>query len=184
MFRSIDAASPPSSAPPNVSAVLGYLGPVNRTPHVWTLQEWQRFGHLRQCGIWVPDLNANPRQQAVAAANAAISLGWKAHASNRRYIVRDMETAIDKAWCGAFDSMLYNLGFGPVDYGSAGVTRNNPPGDGYWIADWNDLPSGVSGALGHQYINDIPWLGTQVDYSVWDDAALVHFGFGSRKRVA
>lgn len=178
LFRSFDASIPPASAYPGCQAVLGYLG--GRTPHVWTAGEWQRFGHLRQAGIWVPDLTKNPRQEAIDAADAAHALGWTRFAAHRRFIVRDMETSVDPAWSMAFDGKLTLEGYLAVDYGSASVAEKNPA-SAYWLASWNDLPELDGPVLGVQLEAGIAWQSTSVDLSVWDSTAFRHFGAGPRK---
>jgi hypothetical protein len=52
--KMFDARVPPASAPAGYRAVAGYIG--GDTPHVWTDDEWKRFGSLPKLPIWVADL--------------------------------------------------------------------------------------------------------------------------------
>ena len=76
LYRCFDAAYPPKTAPPGMHAVLGYLGAPGRTPHVWTLAEWQRFAALRCFPCWVPDYRRSGALEADDAVHAAMGLGW------------------------------------------------------------------------------------------------------------
>lgn len=96
LIHCFDAAVPPAVAPAHCGAVLGYVGGADAT-RTWSLEEWRRFAHLRQFGAWVPDVKANPAEEARTAVHAFRSLGFH----ETRAIVGDMETTVDREW-GAF----------------------------------------------------------------------------------
>jgi hypothetical protein len=189
LARMFDAAFPPAEPFPGCEAVAGYVG--GNTPHVWTLEEWQRFANLRQLPIWVRDTRTgalSAASQGMKAAEAAIGLGWKPHAHNRRAIVLDLETAIVPEWVKAFADVLHLNGFSCWPYGSADFIFNDPTEDGYWVASYPG-PGPVIGYPGedveaHQYAAGVAWEGGQVDLSVIDAEALSHLGVGPRRTPA
>ena len=185
MFRSFDASTPPQTAPPGCQAVCGYLG--GDTPHVWTLEEWQRFAHLRQAGIWVYAQGSSPRLAGELAAQSARSLGWAPNHSPSRVIWLDMELANDPAWQIQFTSAVFSGGFSTGTYRSLSSLEagGDPHSIGEWIAEWNGIPAvePIPRVVGHQYLANQPWEHTEVDYSVFDQDMWRRFGVGPRKEV-
>jgi hypothetical protein len=164
LTRCFDAAYPPLSAPPGYGAVLGYIGGPY-AENVWTLEEWQRFGHLLQFPCYVPDLNGDPYDQAVDACTLATRLGW--HVGGDRAIVADTETTIGRDWWAVFADTVTGRHFVPVDYGSLGYVLQNAA-ERIWAADWDDLavvPEGQT-ILAGQYESGIGFGGSEVDASV------------------
>lgn len=183
LIHAADASIPPAHAtdlPKGTEAILGYLGPANRTPHVWTVDEWDRFGHMLQMGIWVPDLNADPIVQAVEAAKTAHGLGWYAH--DRRAILLDFEASADPAFIGEMGLKLREHGYVPIGYESTGVLNANPRLDGIVLAQPNQPPVVPAGQLivGRQYKWNVPCGGTKVDLDVFDSVVRHLFGRGPR----
>jgi hypothetical protein len=176
LYKCFDAAFPPETAPPGAQAVLGYLGREGQTPHVWTLAEWQRFGHLRQFPAWVPDLGRAPGIEADLAVAAAAALGWAPHQPDPRVIVIDMETSIEPAWYNTAAGRIIWHGYTPVAYGSLSTVLQNAALD-VWAADWNDLPRLQPGQTIHgtQYA-----AGGAVDWSVIDSWLWDRGGEGPR----
>ena len=183
LHRMFDASVPPQKPYPGCAAVAGYIG--GATPHVWTVAEWQRFAAFRQLPIWVKDTSATAANQATEAAREAVKLGWRPHATHRRWIVLDMETSADVTFVSHFAVTLHTDGFGCLVYGSSSSVFGNPHADGYWVARWDDIPTleNFPNIKAHQYINDQPWDGTVVDLSVLPDDALLHLGRGPRRLV-
>jgi hypothetical protein len=180
LYQMFDAAFPPANPFPGCHAVAGYIG--GNTPHVWTLEEWQRFGRLRQLPIWVASPSEGPGTQAMNAAAAAISLGWRPHLEHRRAIVLDMETSTDAAFVTAFADELHHDGFSCWPYGSASTIYSDPSADGYWVADW-DLVATLEQfpkIMAHQFQAEIPLGQTTVDLSVLSGEGLLHLGRGPR----
>jgi hypothetical protein len=182
-----DAAFPPPEPYPGCQAVAGYIG--GRTPHVWTLAEWQRFGRLRQLGIWVADLRPgapSARPQGQMAVRAAIALGWRPFARHRRAIVIDMELSEDAQFTADFAGEVRKGGFACWPYGSKSAIYSDPAMDGYWVADW-DLVAGLEKmphAVAHQYRAEVPFAGTKVDLSVLSGEGYARLGRGPRRLVA
>jgi hypothetical protein len=176
LYKVFDAAFPPAAAPPGAQAVLGYLGREGQTPHVWTLPEWQRFGHLRQFPAWVPDFTRDPGAEADSAANAAMALGWAPHQSLPRAIVIDMETSVRRAWYAAIAARIGFRGFTPVAYGSLSTIFGNAASNN-WVAAWDGIPVEQPG----QDINGTQYAaGGAVDWSVIDSWLWDRAGEGPR----
>ncbi len=186
LYRMFDASTPPAEPYPGCAAVAGYIG--GNTPHVWTLAEWQRFAALRQLPIWVAGLGAGSKssvQQGAEAVRKALSLGWRAHAHDRRAIVCDMETAVNPAFLAGFAAVLHSSGFSCWPYGSQAFIFNDPAEDGYWVASYPgpgpNLAFPGERAVAHQYAAEVPWQGGAVDLSVVSGSGLAHLGRGPRR---
>ena len=180
LYHMFDAAFPPLKPYPGCQGVAGYLG--GNTPHVWTLDEWLRFKHLRQLGIWVADLAASAVTSGKAAADAARQLGWTPHAKTPRAIVLDLEMAVDANWVNAYAGAVRQAGYWTWVYGSQSTVLENPARAGYWIASWNGVPAlePLPHVVAHQYSANVSWAGGAVDLSVVSGAAWPHMGFGPR----
>jgi hypothetical protein len=176
-----DAAYPPATPPPGMTAVLGYIGG-GRATNVWTLSQWQQFGNLRQLPAYVPDFT---RQQPVPAALDACdrmrSLGWAPFQTLRRAVVCDLETATERAWCATFAAEVEQQGFTAVGYGSLSTIFENAMSD-VIVAAYPGPSKWIPGQTvhGHQFAADQPWENTQVDYSVIDTWLLDRGGQGPR----
>jgi hypothetical protein len=176
LYKVFDASIPPATAPPGAQAVLGYIGREGRTPHVWTLPEWQRFGHLRQFPAWVPDLASDGAEEGQAAAFSAARLGWAPHQPDPRAIICDLETHEVPAWYADWADAVAAAGYTPVAYGSLSTVLFDAAQD-VWAADWNDVPQMQPGQTIHgtQYA-----AGGAVDWSVIDGWLWDRGGEGSR----
>jgi hypothetical protein len=176
----MDAAVPPLTLPPAAQAVAGYIG--GRATHTWTLAEWLRFSRVPQFPIWVADLGQSPALEAGAAVEAMLHRGWaKMPEPGTRALFVDMETSEDASWYDAFELVVIKNDFVPVCYGSAStLVRNDPSAE--WVADWDGLPVIPDHpAHGIQYQANVPYEGTQVDYSVFDAWLFARAGAGPRK---
>jgi hypothetical protein len=182
LYHMFDAAFPPLEPYPGCQAVAGYIG--GNTPHVWTPEEWLRFRHLRQLGIWVADLSSSAEVSGKAAAEAAKRLGWKAHAKARRTIVLDLEMAVNTDWVNTYADAVHKAGYWTWVYGSQSTVVENPARAGYWIASWNGVPSveRMPHVVAHQYSAEVTWAGGTVDLSVLAGEAWPHLGFGPRRQ--
>lgn len=171
LHHAFDAEFPPETAPPHCDTVLGYIGG-REAARVWTLDEWLRFSHLRQFPIWVPDYALDPREQGIAACQAAHALGWH----DGRAIIGDSETEHNREWWAVFAQHIIAGGFVPVDYGSLSTVLQNGAAR-YIVAAWDGIPDIAQGAgiLGEQYAANVEYGGTRIDLSVLDDA-LFHMG--------
>jgi hypothetical protein len=175
-----DAAYPPASAFPGCQAVAGYIG--GNTPHVWQLSEWDSFADLVQFPIWTGYLEADPGLHAEQCAAAMHALGWKPGAPNRRGVILDEETQVDGPWVDTFAAGIWAAGYQTFVYGSLATVMQNPPKEGYLVADWNGIPAipPYVNVLGCQYEANVAWQGTTVDLSVISYQMLVHGGVGAR----
>jgi hypothetical protein len=180
LYRMFDAAYPPPSAFPGCQAVAGYIG--GNTPHVWTLDEWRRFASLVQFPIWTGYLEADPAGHGQQCAAAMHQLGWNPGSPNRRAVILDEETQVDKAWLDAFAAEIWNGGYQTYVYGSLATVLGNPPKEGYLVADWNNIPAvpPYANVIGCQYEANVQFAGTTVDLSVITAEMLAHGGIGAR----
>jgi hypothetical protein len=171
-----DAAHPPDKAPAHCDAVLGYIGGRDAT-HVWSLDEWDRFRHLRQFPAWVADITMSPAAQARAAANTAHSLGWH----DGRAIIVDMETTIAREWYAEFAHTLHVERYLAVCYGSLSTVLANAA-NLVWIAAWDGKADLLPGQTieAEQYAHDIPDGDTSYDLSIVSDVLMRHGGIGPR----
>lgn len=181
LYRVFDAAYPPSTPPPGCHGVLGYIGGTRAT-HTWPATAWLPFRGLRQFPCWVPSTTDAPGATAQQAAARARALGWAPGPTvGPRVIVCDLEALEDRAWYSLWAAEITAAGFVPVAYGSLSTVLANAASD-VWAAAWDDsatLPAGQT-IHGHQYQADVPYSGTQVDFSVVDDWMIQRGGVGSR----
>lgn len=182
LYKVFDASTPPSATPPGAEGVLGYVGRAGETPHVWTVEEWQRFQHLRQFPCWVPDLSNDPAKDAVEAVDAVMALGWaKMPGAETRVIVLDGETAEFPAWYTRWSNAVAEDGFYPVAYGSYAYVGAQFAYN-VWAADWDNVPQLAPGKTigGTQYEAGVTWAGTRIDLSVIDSNLFNRGGVGPR----
>lgn len=181
VHKIMDASQPPTSAPADVAGVAGYIG--GRTPHVWTVPEWQRFARLAQFPIWVPDTTTHPMGQALDAVAAMRRLGWTQFQPDpgRRALIVDMETTVNAPWYAAFADIINNSGYMAVIYGSLSTVLDNAAAD-VLAADWDNSPVIPAGQTIHgvQFLANVPCQGTRVDYDVVDEWLFARAGIGPR----
>jgi len=180
LYRMFDAAYPPQQPYPGCQAVAGYIG--GNALHVWTLDEWLRFSGLVQFPIWVGFAEDDPAGHGQQCAAAMHALGWRPFDRNRRGVILDEETQVDAAWVDAFAAQIWQAGYQTFMYGSLATILQNPPKEGYLVADWTGVPTipPYANVIGTQYQPNVPWEGTSVDLSVITDTMLVHGGQGPR----
>lgn len=181
LARVFDAEFPPSVAPPGCAGVLGYLGG-NNAGNVWTLTDWEGFAHLAQFPAWVPAPDENPKASAVRAANAMRQLGWAPWQENRRVVIADLETMTLPGWYQQFAGEIAQQGFSSCAYGSLSTVLANAAADVWAAAFPGDGPALEPGQTmhAHQWLANIPFMGTQVDYSVVDEWLMARAGTGPR----
>ena len=178
--KQFDAAYPPTSAPPGCTIVAGYIGG-SEALNVWTPAEWQRFEHLYQVPIWVPDTSGDPTAEARDACAASKALGWAPFVSSRRLLVFDLEMAEMPAWYASAAAEVAAQGYQAAAYGSLSTVLANKAAV-VWSADWDGdyaLDHGQS-IEATQYSSDVAWQNTQVDYSAVSDWWTTHCGVGRR----
>jgi hypothetical protein len=183
LYRVVDAAYPPGTPPPGCQGVLGYIGG-SRATNVWTRDQWLPFAHLHQFPAWVPATTDNPVEAGQFAVRAARELGWAPKPSVagwQRVIVIDLETIEDRAWYAQCAAAITGGGFIPVAYGSLSTVLANAASD-VIAADWDGqavIPPGQT-IHGHQDQANVPYDGTQVDYSAIDEWLYDRGGVGPR----
>lgn len=183
VYKVFDATTPPSSPPPYADGVLGYVGRAGLTPHVWTVDQWAPFSHLRQFPCWLPDLGADPAADALEAVKAVESLGWAKYPQpDTRAIVLDGETSRFPSWYSSWAAEVGGLGYFAVDYGSYSFVSANLASE-VWGADWDDLPVLEPGQTigGSQYQAGVTWDGATIDLSVVSAALFARGGVGPRR---
>jgi len=185
-YTVFDAAEPPSAPPVFAQGAMGYLGGP-RAARAWTLDEWLPFRGLKQYGIYVPDIGADPQQQGQDAAELAVALGWsdKMAGDEQRAIIIDMETSVDAAWYKSIAAAVGARGFMPVCYGSLDTVLGNAASD-VLAAEWINNPAMPAGQTlhGNQYQANVAFLGTIIDKSVIDGWLYKRGGVGPRRAVA
>lgn len=170
LYRIIDAAFPPLEVPPGTDGVLGYVGEVGFTPHVWTVAEWDRFAELGQFPAWLPNLSLPADVDADNAIAAVQALGWAVEPKPfTRAVVLDLETGKYPDWSLEWGTRVARRGYWPDDYGSMSTLLGNAAYD-YWAADWDGIPLLQPGKRinGDQYAAGIAWENTTIDVSVVD----------------
>lgn len=181
LYRAFDAAYPPPAAPPGCTGVLGYIGG-SRAAHVWPARAWLPFRNLRQFPCWVPSMSDNPSEAGRFAVRAALELGWAPGPKvGPRVIVIDLEALENRAWYEICAAAVSAGGFVPVVYGSLSTVLANAASD-VWAASWDGeavVPVGQT-IHGHQDQANVPYAGTQVDYSVIDAWLYERGGVGPR----
>lgn len=181
LYNVYDAAYPPSSPYPNTQIAALYIG--GNTPHVATAAEWNAQTNRRYCPIWTGYGEANPADHARQAAAAAEALGWARNADPWRIIALDFEDEINAAWITEFAESLTDEGFETLVYESlSAVAGGDPTCHAWWVPDWNGQPTlpPLPNVGGHQYQANVPYLGTTVDLSVFDQDLYDRCGFGLR----
>jgi hypothetical protein len=172
----------PETAPQGFDSCLGYIG--GAATHIWTLDEWDRFSHLRQFPAWVARFG-NPITEANNAVAAAKALGWR----KQRAIIADMEAVIDVSWWNSFAAAISLMGFEPVWYGSLSVAGHYSAGPHHrWLkyeADWDGKPEIDPGFAAKQYLAGIRTAdGGLVDVSNIGDELYHMGGVGARRTTS
>jgi hypothetical protein len=164
----------PKSAPKGCGAVLGYIG--GSAVHVWTLEEWHRFGSLRQFPCWVADLATSATKQASGAVEAAKHLGW----NQGRAIVADMESSTNRSWWDEWAGEVVKLHYQPTWYGSASVSGVYTA-KYKWVAEFDNDPDLPDGWAAKQYAANVNVPGGVVDLSVIGEGLIARGGQGPRR---
>lgn len=179
--RVFDASAQiPATAPPDCDGVLGYIGPDPEATHVWTLEEWLRFSHLRQFPAWVAavgqsDSASEGTAQGAAAAEAAAALGWH----HGRLIFCDLEAWADPAYWAAWRAEVERHGYRAGWYGSK-LNSADYPCEFRILASPDGVETVPDGFEGKQYQWDVHVNGGVVDFSVFSRKLMEHGGEGPR----
>src|SRR5579859_4457021 len=131
-----DSSVPTYGLLPGYRAVAGYIG--GDTPHVWTAEEWGRFGRAPKLPIFV---RSTPGDRAAGEADGLAALGqlYALRVPRGVAVAYDKETDISPRQVAGFRSVLEWAGFNVWLYGSApGVFEM--PALNYWPAEWTGAP--------------------------------------------
>lgn len=181
LYHVYDAAFPPPAPYPGTQVAALYLG--GNTPHAATTAQWNAQAGRRYCPIWTGFGEDHPADHARQAAAAAGALGWAPAADPWRLIALDFESEVNAAWITAFAESLTDEGFVTVTYESlSAVAGGDPTCHAWWVPDWNGVPDlpPLPNVGGHQYTANVPWMGTAVDLSVFDQDLYDRCGRGLR----
>lgn len=189
LYDGADAAFATAALPAGTQLLCMYVGgPGPGAPdarHIWTAGEANSYyrtdPELRFLPIAVHSYdNGDPVASANNGADAMERLGWAPfmHGLARRVCLIDCETLIDPPFFTAMQDQVYDRGFAPVLYGSAGFVTRNPCPRGYWLAaPTGRRPTSLNGEVrGIQYAWGPSW-----DLSVFDDLIWAAAGQGPRK---
>lgn len=154
----VDASNPPPKKPSRANAIAGYIG--GDTPHVWTVAQWNAIGRCRKLPIYV---RSNPAQHnPVDDALEALRMLYVLKVPRGSAVALDLETAVDEVYVSGFVSVLHFYGYRVWVYGSLSTVFHNPPGNGYWVAHYDNKVTMPRHAhvVAKQYAS-----GTQFDWS-------------------
>lgn len=135
MLYGFDASTPPLGMPQHTRIVFGYIG--GDTPHVWTKQEWARFGKRRKVPIFVPKVAVGGASKASVDAYVILRRLYELRVPKGNPVVMDMENNISAAYLRAVRDILHWYGYRVWVYGSLNHVFSNPMCDGYFVADWS-----------------------------------------------
>ena len=128
-----DAANPPRTSPKGYQAAAGYIG--GDTPHVWTVEEWERLGRLPKLPIYVRSNDGtDPHEDAFQTLKRLYQIGCPPGSR----IALDMETRVNANYVATFYRRVRFFGYRLWVYGSAVSVFRNPACNGYWVADFAD----------------------------------------------
>lgn len=129
-----DASTPLQESPPGFKACAGYIG--GYTPHVWDKTEWKRFPELKKLPIWVSgdavDASYGAAQDGQNILDRLRVLG----VPKKTAVVIDMETRVGIEYLTKLHRIIRDGGYYLWVYGSESTVFQNPPCDGYWVADY------------------------------------------------
>lgn len=146
-----DASTPNFEPPKWLKAVSGYIG--GDTPHIWTPQEWAKFGDIKKLPIWVVSDPASVT--AWDTAWSILQTLYRLGVPKLSPVVLDLETAVDPAFVLAVYRIIHDFGYLLWIYGSQGFVFRNPVCDGYWVATLDGIaqPFPHPGVKATQYVD-------------------------------
>jgi hypothetical protein len=159
LYHGADASEPEIALPNGYRIVAGYIGALDLpgppdTPHIWTVQEWNRFldqaGNVRALPIYTHDYPGNPSQDAQNADDAATDLGWDPD-NGSRIMAWDSEFLSDNTYCAGLKRALNVRGWRLMTYERTPL--QDPATDLRWIFNIqapftkppSKLPAGADG---------------------------------------
>lgn len=134
MLYGFDASIPPATMPRDTRIVFGYIG--GDTPHVWTPDEWKRYGKRRKVPIFVPKIAVGQTSDAWLDCQGLLIDLFKLRVPKGNPVVFDMEGKSDNAYLNQCHKILSWYGYRLWVYGSESTVFDNPVCDGYFVAAW------------------------------------------------
>lgn len=146
-----DASDPTFEPPKWLKAVSGYIG--GDTPHIWTSQDWAKFGDRKKLPIWV---NNNPGPfSAWNDAWAILQTLYRLGVPKLSPVVLDLETLINPSYVLGVYRIIHDFGYLLFPYGSQGTLFANPACDGYFVATLDGIAQMVNhpNVIATQYVD-------------------------------
>lgn len=154
-LRMADAAQA-VNIPPGFQIIAGYYGGPGAY-RIWTDHEWAMFPGYR-LPIWVA---AEGNKNGTVDGEAAISRLKALGVPPGSFTALDMETMHDASYVHSFGATMAPF-YRTWVYGSVSTVFDNPPLNGYWVADYTTNTQVVDALLqtGHvracQFAADVP----------------------------
>ena len=117
-----------ANIPPGFEIVAGYYGGPNAY-HVWSASEWKRFPGYK-LPIWVGG------QEGAREGAQAVTVLKALRVPSGAITALDMETRKDITYVEHFAGVLGKSDYKVWVYGSESTVFQNPPVNGYWVADY------------------------------------------------
>lgn len=193
LYNGVDTVNPTKPLPKGTNLLFGYVGSVDLsgkpdTPHIWTLDDWNRYmspdgehyggPNLRAVPVYVHDYPGDPVADAQNAVDACADLGWRLDAG--RLIYWDAELLVDARYCDALSWEISKRGMRMGKYGSVSAIENDPPTPGgTWFAQWQDnKPTAIPSSLGVAW----QWASPAQVPGPWDHTVASHFVYANAGR--
>lgn len=132
--RMRDSANPLAIPQGFTGIVAGYLRKHGDPFEPWTKANWQRFKGNKKLPIFVesfPHMD-HVEEEAFGVLQNLYTQGVPVGS----YTAIDLETAVNPSYVEAYGKILNYFGYKVFVYGSASTVFNNPPLNGYWVADY------------------------------------------------
>jgi hypothetical protein len=142
-YLMMDAAHPPTKLPEGYSVAAGYLGGNTPAEHVWTPEEWAMFKGIKKLPIFIPHMAINPvpgNQTGTEDAESVCAQLGALNVPTTNAVALDMETVVNVEYVDAFRAVMEGHGYPVWVYGSADTVFGNPVCNGYWVADFTEVP--------------------------------------------
>ena len=133
--------------------ILGYLAAPNAY-NAWHESDWAQFKQNYKVPIWVGAFGGETEAANCVAQLRALGV------PPGKEIIADMETRVDRTYLDNFGKGLHAAGYKVLVYGSVSTVFNNPPLNGYAVAD----PTGTPHMYNHPAVRMTQYaFGTRFD---------------------
>lgn len=142
---------------PEDEVTLGYFGGPNAL-NVWSTDEWARFNRNYKIPIWVAGMDGIGEGH-----DARNLLESGLNVPSGKVVMVDMEGRKDRTYLQHFGGILQVAGYKVWDYGSLNHIFQDPPLNGYAVAD----PTGIMHMYPHTSVRMTQWaFGQQYDNDI------------------